>query len=157
MRVSVDTGGTFTDFVACTRLGKLTFLKRPSTPHDPAEAILLGLSALEEQTGETVTRVGPRHNRRHQCTLENKTAPTILITNSGFEDLLLLGRQNREHLLPWSQLLEPFYSPRFQVLGIEGRLDAKGNELIPLAHPAMDRDASSSIGANEGHCHLLAS
>ena len=135
MRVSVDTGGTFTDFVACTRLGETHFLKRPSTPHDPAEAILLGLSALEEQTGEMVTRVDHGTTVATNAILENKTAPTILVTNSGFEDLLLLGRQNREHLFALEPTSRTLLLPRSQVLGIEGRLDAKGNELIPLAHP----------------------
>ncbi|RLE01238.1 MAG: hypothetical protein DRI99_07640, partial [Candidatus Aminicenantes bacterium] len=41
-RLGIDTGGTFTDFVLFHR-GKLSTLKLPSTPHNPAAAILEGI------------------------------------------------------------------------------------------------------------------
>jgi N-methylhydantoinase A len=45
IRVGIDTGGTFTDFVVADDTGLFAF-KVPSTPHNPAEAILKGLSYL---------------------------------------------------------------------------------------------------------------
>jgi N-methylhydantoinase A len=45
MRVGVDTGGTFTDLV-WEEDGELKTLKIPSTPGNPAEAILQGLERI---------------------------------------------------------------------------------------------------------------
>src|SRR5262249_29821577 len=45
-RVGIDTGGTFTDLVSLDGTGKTTRLKVPSTPADPAEALIEGLRRL---------------------------------------------------------------------------------------------------------------
>ena len=46
--VGVDVGGTFTDFCAFdVERGQERVFKTPSTPDDPAEAILSGLVALQ--------------------------------------------------------------------------------------------------------------
>ena len=44
--LGVDTGGTFTDFYLIADDGAVTVSKRPSTPDDPARAILDGLAEL---------------------------------------------------------------------------------------------------------------
>ncbi|HHJ64672.1 MAG TPA: hydantoinase/oxoprolinase family protein, partial [Aquifex aeolicus] len=71
--VGVDTGGTFTDFVYWKE-GSWGVLKIPSTPHNPAEAVLEGLA-----------RIGGRNRRIvHGSTvatnalLERKGAKTAL-------------------------------------------------------------------------------
>ncbi|MDD9913411.1 MAG: hydantoinase/oxoprolinase family protein, partial [Rhodospirillaceae bacterium] len=47
--VGVDVGGTFTDFYAFDmERGQERVFKTPSTPDDPAEAILAGLATLQE-------------------------------------------------------------------------------------------------------------
>ncbi|MFO7893469.1 MAG: hydantoinase/oxoprolinase family protein [Longimicrobiales bacterium] len=43
--IAVDTGGTFTDVVAVVD-GRLSVLKVPSTPDDPARAVLAGISSV---------------------------------------------------------------------------------------------------------------
>ena len=46
-RVTVDTGGTFSDFVYLDESsGELSIAKFPSTPDDPSRAILAGIEAL---------------------------------------------------------------------------------------------------------------
>jgi N-methylhydantoinase A len=45
IRIGIDTGGTFTDFVVAVG-SELFAFKLPSTPHNPAEAILRGVSYL---------------------------------------------------------------------------------------------------------------
>ena len=91
MRIGVDTGGTFTDFVIWDGSRYYTRKVR-STPHDPAEAILEGLRDLDAQEvvhGSTVAT---------NALLERKGARTAFLTTEGFEDLLIIGRQNREKL-----------------------------------------------------------
>ena len=91
MRIGVDTGGTFTDFVIWDG-GRYYTRKVRSTPHDPAQAILEGLGNLNAQEvvhGSTVAT---------NALLERKGARTAFLTTEGFEDLLIIGRQNREKL-----------------------------------------------------------
>src|SRR6266581_6841073 len=52
-RVTVDTGGTFSDFVYLNEeTGELSIAKLPSTPDDPSRAILAGIEALLATAGE---------------------------------------------------------------------------------------------------------
>ena len=91
MRIGVDTGGTFTDFVIWDG-SRYSARKVRSTPHDPAQAILEGLRDLDASEvvhGSTVAT---------NALLERKGARTAFLTTQGFEDLLIIGRQNRERL-----------------------------------------------------------
>ncbi|MCB0018700.1 MAG: hypothetical protein KDE09_12995, partial [Anaerolineales bacterium] len=46
IRIGIDTGGTFTDFVQIDAAGQLQIYKQLSTPADPSRAILAGIAAL---------------------------------------------------------------------------------------------------------------
>jgi len=93
MRIGVDAGGTFTDFIAVHDDGRIQTFKLRSNPHAPASVILEGLA-----------RIGRRADVVHGSTvgtnalLERKGARTAFVTTAGFEDLLEIGRQNRAEL-----------------------------------------------------------
>ncbi|HVQ64009.1 MAG TPA: hydantoinase/oxoprolinase family protein, partial [Terriglobia bacterium] len=91
MRIGVDTGGTFTDFVV-VRKGGIEVFKKFSTPREPEAAILEGLKGLrpaEVIHGSTVAT---------NALLERKGARVALLTTEGFEDVLVIGRQTRPEL-----------------------------------------------------------
>lgn len=91
MRIGVDTGGTFTDFVV-VRGNRIEVFKRFSTPGEPEVAILEGLKGLrplEVIHGSTVAT---------NTLLERKGAQVALLTTEGFEDVLGIGRQARREL-----------------------------------------------------------
>jgi N-methylhydantoinase A len=50
MRIGIDTGGTFTDFVLI-RDGQIEILKEASTSQAPEQAILRGLDSLAASGG----------------------------------------------------------------------------------------------------------
>ena len=60
IRIGVDTGGTFTDFVF-ERDGRLQLFKLPSTPSDPSLAIQQGLSRICAETDATLDRLEVVH------------------------------------------------------------------------------------------------
>lgn len=99
MRIAFDIGGTFTDFVLeDARAGQLQFHKVPTTPQDPAKAVLDGLAALLERTGvkpAELTGVLHATTVATNAILERKGVRTALITTKGFRDLLIIGRQKR--------------------------------------------------------------
>src|SRR5579884_1733392 len=56
--LGVDVGGTFTDFLLWER-GRLRVYKRPSTPDDPARAVLLGLAEMGAAPREVLRPLDP--------------------------------------------------------------------------------------------------
>ena len=93
--IGVDTGGTFTDLVAVEG-GEVRTEKFPSTPDDPARAVLAGIEALggADATTEIVHGTTVALN----ALLTGATATTALVTNRGFRDLIEIGRQTRPEL-----------------------------------------------------------
>ena len=92
LHVSVDTGGTFTDFVAAREDMALTTLKVPSTPDDPSIAISEGIKTLLKRTTDTLhLRIQHGTTVGTNAILERSGGRSGLITNRGFEDLLALG------------------------------------------------------------------
>jgi N-methylhydantoinase A len=93
MRIGVDAGGTFTDFVVLHDNGRLETFKLRSNPRAPAEVILAGLRQAGKSAdvvhGSTVAT---------NALLERKGVRTAFVTTAGFEDLLEIGRQNRPEL-----------------------------------------------------------
>ena len=134
MFAGVDIGGTFTDLVLAEN-GRLRIHKRPSTPDNPADAMLAGLDALG---------VAPEARISHGTTvatnaiLERKGARTALITTRGFRDLLFIGRQSRPLLYALQPTLPPPLIPRERCHEVPERLDHHGAVLQPLDLGALD-------------------
>jgi N-methylhydantoinase A len=133
----VDTGGTFTDFVALSG-GRLVALKLPSTPRASERAVLEGLGRL----GVTAaTRVRHGSTVATNTLLERKGARVALATTAGFEDLLEIGRQDRPELYALApRRVEPLVPPGRRV-GVRERLGPGGAVLRPLTSAEAKRAA----------------
>ena len=99
MRVGIDVGGTFTDFVLLDDAGgRIETYKCLTTPRNPSDAIESGLKALEVQAPGSLASL---EEVIHGTTLvinaiiERKGACTGLLTTRGFRDVLELGRPHR--------------------------------------------------------------
>ena len=129
LRLGIDTGGTFTDFVRISG-DELVVHKVRSTPADPSRAILSGIvdlavlgRAAEVVHGSTVAT---------NAVLERKGARVALVATAGFEDVLRIGRQTRPELY---NIFVPAPRPIVDAgltFGIGERLDADGVELEPV-------------------------
>jgi N-methylhydantoinase A len=106
VRVGVDTGGTFTDFVYHAG-GRARIFKVPSTPDDPSRAIVEGLRRAAREAGVALRALEVVHGTTvgTNALLERKGARAALVTTEGFEDVLVIGRQARGSLydLGWTR------------------------------------------------------
>ncbi len=94
LRIGVDAGGTFTDFVVSGPDG-LTVEKRLSSPDDPARSVLDGLESLDP---EARSRVVHGSTVATNALLERRGARLAFVATQGFGDLLELGRGERRGL-----------------------------------------------------------
>ncbi len=142
--LAVDTGGTFTDLLLL-REGHLRTLKVPSTPGDPSQAVLTGVTRIVEDAepflmvhGSTVAT---------NALLERKGARVALVTNRGFEDVIEIGRQNRPQLYALVGHRLPPLVARELRLGVEGRIGPRGEELEPMDPEELEHLADRAGGA----------
>ena len=100
--IGVDVGGTFTDFYAANdEAGIFHVGKTPSTPANPAQAILSGLAALCERYDiplEAIERLSHGTTVGTNALIQRTGSRVALITTQGFRDLLEIGRQTRPHM-----------------------------------------------------------
>jgi len=134
MRVGVDTGGTFTDFV-WEEDGELKTLKVPSTPDNPAKAILQGLELIGIKPEILIHGTTVATN----AFLERKGEDFVLITTKGFEDVILIGRQTRPKVYDFFvEKPKPFVKEE-NIIGVDERLSAKGEVIKPLTEKEVKR------------------
>src|ERR1017187_8827584 len=136
--IAIDTGGTFTDCV-WVEGGTLRTLKVFSTPDDPSRAIGEALRKI----GRAATESGgsARNGDRGALTLlhgttvgtnallQRKGARVALITTSGFEDVIEIGRQARPRLYDFFFDRIPPLVARDMRFGVKERIDSEGQEL----------------------------
>src|SRR5215813_6873316 len=142
-RVTVDTGGTFSDFVYLNEeTGELSIAKLPSTPDDPSRAILAGIEALLATAGEGAhigyfchgTTVGTN------ALLEGKGVRTGLLVTQGFRGIYPVGEQARPY---GTAIFDVMYDkpamlvPQRRTGEVRERVDYRGNVLRPLDEAAL--------------------
>lgn len=134
--LGIDTGGTFTDFIYKDN-DTWGVYKIPSTPANPAEAVLKGIGHIAK--GRRV-RVVHGSTVATNAILESKGALTALITNKGFEDVLEIGRQNRRDLYDLSYRRPTSMIQKDMRFGLRCRINNSGDILCDL-----DEDGLANI------------
>jgi N-methylhydantoinase A/oxoprolinase/acetone carboxylase beta subunit len=124
MRIGVDAGGTFTDFIVLDDNGRLTTFKIRSNPHAPAEVILAG---IERAAGKTKAEVVHGSTVATNALLERKGAKTAFVTTAGFEDLIEIGRQNRTELYNLMPAPRRLLVAREMCFGVKERVHFDGS------------------------------
>ncbi len=125
VRVAVDVGGTFTDFVYVDDSGNIRSFKILTNPRKPEEVIIAGLRSIGKEIEEIVHATTIATNAlRGQVGLE--LPKVALITTRGFRDVIEIGRQNRPRL--YDQFFEkprPLV-PRDLRIEVRERISASG-------------------------------
>lgn len=166
LRIAIDTGGTFTDCVWVEN-GNLKTLKVFSTPDDPSRAIAEALRRIGDartqirepakQMGEAKRGPGPGVplTLLHGTTvgtnalLQRTGARVALVTTSGFEDVVEIGRQARPRLYDFFfDRVAPLVDGELR-FGIKERTDTDGRVLESPSEAELTRlrDALRRSGA----------
>ena len=142
-RLTVDTGGTFSDFVYLDeQTHEISVAKLPSTPDDPSRAILAGVEVLLAKgvaPGDISyfchgTTVGTN------ALLEGKGVRTGLLVTKGFRGIYEVAEQCRPH---GSAIFDIFYDrppllvPESLTGEVAERVSASGEVLLPLDETAL--------------------
>lgn len=131
--IGCDVGGAFPDLVLVeTEAGTTVIHKVPTTPHDPSEGVLAGMTGLCARAGVAPGEVDHVLHGAITVTnavLEHDGAVAGLITNAGFRDILHIGRHQRpQHYsirqeAPWQD--RPLVKRRFRKT-VGGRIAPPG-------------------------------
>jgi N-methylhydantoinase A/oxoprolinase/acetone carboxylase beta subunit len=153
--IAIDVGGTFVDIVARPlaggrwRTGK--HLRSGSDTADAISAALLNFLRKEGIEHGDVTHLRHGTTIATNALLELREPPVVLITTSGFADVLTLGRQNRRDLRkPFPQPLVPSHiCPDDHRFELPERVDAHGKVVTALGPSALEH-MLDRIGAIHG-------
>ncbi len=146
LSLSIDIGGTFTDFTLHdTATGSIRVHKALTDPADPSRALIRGLEEMLEEAGSAP---GQLRLVVHSTTLatnsiiERKGAKTALLTTEGFRDVLELGREQIYDMHDLHARFPDPLAPRSRRFEVTERIDRDGETIIPL-----DRDgAAAAVG-----------
>lgn len=134
VRLGVDIGGTFTD-VALECRAEIYTAKILTTVAAPEIAILEGISkacaaaAIEPNQIELVIH---GTTLATNALIERRGAKTALLTTRGFRDVVEMRTENRFEQYDLNLVLPPPLVARDSRFVVDGRIGAKGRELIPL-------------------------
>ena len=131
MKIGVDIGGTFTDFVVLDEsTGEISVFKRFSTPDDPARAALEGLRPFLKQGG--LRAVAHGSTVAVNAILERKGACAAFIGTRGFKDILTIARQNRADIYDLTAAKPAHVVPPERCFELTERVDSNGEIQTPL-------------------------
>lgn len=138
-RISVDTGGTFTDVVVADATGIRAIGKALTTP----DRIFAGMRAAIEVAAQEIGLSGGAllsdtdmliygTTRATNAVVTKSTAKTAFLTTRGFRDILVLKEGGKYDPHDYSYDYPPPYIPRRYTFEIDERIDAQGNIVRPL-------------------------
>jgi len=147
LKLGIDVGGTFTDFVVARDGAPPLIHKTLSTPHDPSIAVVEGLAQIAamleppmapDAFARAIDTIVHGTTVTTNATLTSTGATAALLTTEGVRDALEMRRGVREE-----QYNNRFRNvaplvPRARRLGIPGRMDRDGREVEALDTAAIE-------------------
>ena len=141
LKIGIDVGGTFTDFVVTRDDAQPSIYKTLSTPADPSIAVVNGLAEIASSLNPPLTLAALASSIdtivhgttvTTNATLTGTGAKCALLTTEGVRDALEMRRGIREEQYNNRYTNVKPLVPRFLRAGIGGRLDRNGAEIAPL-------------------------
>jgi len=148
IRIGIDIGGTFTDFVIYDPSSqKIQTFKLLSTPRDPALTVLRGLKKIFAENKTHSAAVIHGSTVATNALLERKGSRAALVTTRGFRDVLEIGRQNRPSLYDLFANPEPQLIPTELRFEVDERIISTGDVLRSI-DPDQIRSLIPTLKAN---------
>ena len=156
--VGVDVGGTFTDFHALDqRTGVSHRHKTPSTPREPAAAILSGLAELCRRHAidpASITRLAHGTTVATNALIQRKGDDVAVVTTGGFRDLLEIGRQTRPKMFDLKADHPPPLAPRHLRFEVAERVGGNGQVVVPLSEAEIARAVAEVAASGAEACAI---
>ena len=149
-RMAFDIGGTFTDFVLAGSDTAPRFLKVPTTPDDPARAVLDGFARLVAEAGIEPAQIRTVLHATTVATnaiIERKGSAAALITTEGFRDVLIIGRQKRYETYDLYMDKPAPLVPRRRIFEVTERVGAAGEVVTPLDAGSLERAVAAVLAS----------
>ena len=144
-RIGIDVGGTFTDIVAVSDTGTVTFSKAASTPNDPSIGVMNAVERLADELGiNSETLLSKTESIVHGTTvatnalLERKGAKTGLLTTLGHRDVLEMREGLKDDRYNMRLPAPAPLVPRFLRLGVRERIKPDGRIHTELDNTSLD-------------------
>lgn len=182
LKVFADRGGTFTDIVAVTDnqgiINKLSqhqerFLIVPlpnqqwiivykllsENPEQYQDAVIqgirdiIGLSRNQPIPQEAIEVVKMGTTVATNALLERHGDRVVLLITKGFKDALRIGYQNRPHIFARHIILPTMLYE--QVIEVDERYDAQGNELTPVNIAQVKKDLHTAYNTDIRSCAIV--
>lgn len=138
-RISVDTGGTFTDVVVADSEGHFTIGKALTTPERIFSGLRAAIANAAEALGLTSEAVLARTSILIYGTtcatnaiVTGNVAKTAFLTTEGFPDVLVLREGGKFDPHDFSRPYPGPYIPRRHTFEITERIDSRGQIYLPL-------------------------
>src|SRR5882724_487555 len=139
--IGVDVGGTFTDFFAFDdESDRVVLHKVPSTPANPAEAVIAGLRELSSRHGinlAAITRLSHGTTVATNALIQRRGGRVALVVTEGFRDLIEIGRQIRPHVFSLQEDFPTPLVPRELRFEAPERITADGSAIKALSPDAL--------------------
>ena len=141
IKIGIDVGGTFTDFVVTREGAQPAIFKTLSTPADPSIAVVQGLSTIAasmqppmslQDFAATIDTIVHGTTVTTNATLTGCGAVCALLTTEGVRDALEMRRGIREEQYNNRYTNVRPLVPRARRVGVKGRIDRDGHEIEPL-------------------------
>lgn len=148
-RLGVDIGGTFTD-VVLERGGAVFSTKVLTTNKAPEDAIINGLHLVCAKAGIAPSDIGQIIHGTTLATnalIERRGAKTALITTRGFRDVIEMRTESRFEQYDLNLTLPEPLLPRQRRYTVQGRIDALGQELVPMDRAEVEAVVDQIIAA----------
>ena len=142
--LSIDIGGTFTDFTLHNvETGEISVHKVLTDPDDPARALIRGVREILSDAGaapESLRLVVHSTTLATNAIIERKGAKTALLTTRGFRDVLEMGREQIYDMHDLHARYPDPIVPRHLRAEVPERIDRDGRVLQKL-----DLEASATV------------
>ena len=139
LKIGIDVGGTFTDFLVTGDGAEPRVYKVPTTPSDPSVGLIAGLEEIAAGMGMQITELARAiETIVHGTTvttnavLTGNGAKTGLLTTQGVRDALEMRRGIREEQYNNRYTNVAPLAPRYLRVPVRGRLNHRGDALTPL-------------------------